>query len=359
MKSIQTITATLVVATLFTCVSSADWSPQCYSAVKWTAPDQGKNTIAYTSAQGITRVPMAYHGGVDWNESGSISEKNIENFTSWVNEYLPPDYCGPVVMDYEKPWREDLRDASIQPERLQQILSVFIKGIQVAREALPRAQWGYWGMPLLKNTSTRWQEQGLSLDSLTSQCSALYPDIYDSNPSNPLLEQTKEHITRVLEMAGGRIPVYVFVSPRFSGQGGDRSQFIPHDVFLKKVNAAMQAAWVDDQGVQHRIQGVIFWDSYKFTEESGWGDLDQKHTYYFRLLQALKLAWEKSMKDVQVDSGPTDSPSCRYALSEPQNSGDTIPARSNKNNTNRNEEIPRMENERVPSGRIRSNRIRE
>ncbi len=360
MKSIQLLTATLVVATLFTCVSSADWSPQCYNAVKWTAPDQGQNTIAYTSAQGITRVPMAYHGGVDWNESGSISEKNIEHFTSWVNEYLPPDYCGPVVMDYEKPWRKELSDASIQPERLQKILTVFIKGVQVAREALPRAQWGYWGMPLLKNTRTRWQEQGLSLDSLTSQCSALYPDIYDCNPSNLYLERTKEHITRVLEIAGGRIPVYVFVSPRFSGQGGDRSQFVPHDVFLKRVNAAMQAVWVNDQGVQHKIQGLILWDSYGFSPESEWADLDQKHKYYFELLNALTQAWKKESNAVLIETGLSPVGRCQYALPEPANSATTLDqSRQKLVEEKQTRVLPDMQSDPAGSIRIRSNRIKE
>lgn len=359
MKLINIPTLTIFFVAQLTAASFSDWNPTCYNAVKWTSQNQGQETIAFTSAAGITRVPMAYHGGVDWNESGSISQKNIEHFSTWVEETLPPDYCGPVVMDYERPWRKELSSVSIQPERLQEILSVYVEGVKVARGTRPNAQWGYWGLPMLRNTGKAWKEQGLSLEQLSSQCLALYPDIYDTNPSQPQLVQTKQHVTSVLALASGRIPVYVFVSPRFSGQGGDHSQFVPHDVFLKQVNAAMRAVWMDEQGIQHRIQGVIFWDTYKFTEESGWEDLDKKHTYYFRLLQALMKAWEKSMNGIQVNTSQINSPSCVYALSEPRNSGDTIPTLKEKDSMNRNGEVPIMENERVPSGRIRSNRIRE
>ena len=118
--------------------------------------------------------------------------------------------------------------------------------------------------------------------------------------SAPLIEK---HISKVLELAGGRIPVYVFVSPRFTGQGGDHSFFVPNDVFLKQTNAAMKAVWVDEDGVQHKIQGLILWDTYKFSPESDWKELDQKHKYYFELLQALVTAWEVEMQGTEVITG--------------------------------------------------------
>ncbi|MBC8200844.1 MAG: hypothetical protein H8E86_02265 [Planctomycetes bacterium] len=343
------------------CSALADWDPQVYNAIKWTAPNQGTDTIAYTSAQGITRLPMAYHGGVDRDESGEISQKNIERFTSWVQETLPADYCGPVVMDYENPWWNELNAPSISIERLQEILSVYAEGLRVAKGTLPQAQWGYWGIPTLRNTSEKWRSQGLSLAQLISQCNALYPDIYDSTPGSSQTKSTTEHISKVLELANGEIPVYIYTFPRFTGQGGDHSLFIPDKEFLAQVNAAMRAVWVDANNVQHRIQGIIVWDSYKYSDSTKWGELDKKHKYYFELLQALTAAWKKAMQGVDVQTSIGGNPLCQYALSEPQNSGATL-----ENQVGATEELPQklsdvplIENDRISGSRIRNNRVTE
>ena len=329
----------------------ADWNPSVYNAIKWTAENQGKDTIAYTTHEGITRIPMVYHGGVDTNSSGEITNRDKANFATWVQENLPLDYCGPVVMDYEQPWWKELSSKSLSPELLQEILSVYREGVDVATQILPNAQWGYWGLPLLRHTGRVWEEQGLSLLPLTTHCIALYPDIYDDSRGTEHTERTKKHITKVLELAHGDIPVYVFVSPRFTREGGDRTWFVPDDVFLRRVNAAMQAVWIDENGAKHKIQGVILWDTYSFTQESEWDELDQKHKYYFELLQALIQAWRKSMVGIQISDIHSSSPFCQYGLPEPRNSGDTIS--STQPNTE-NREIPKIENDRVPSGRIQS-----
>ena len=340
----------------------AEWSPKVYNAIKWTERNQGQLTIAYTTMEGITRVPLVYNGGIDRNASGDYSNREMELFAQWVRGQLPSDYCGPMVIDYEQPWRKSLSGRILSPERLQEILSVYIDGIHFAQGILPSAQWGYWGMPLLRNTGKGWQEQNLSLQPLTSQCTALYPDIYDDNRGNEQCKRTKTHISKVLELAQGQIPVYVFVSPRFAGEGGNHSHFVPDDVFLRRVNAAMQAVWVDESGLQHRIQGVILWDTYSFSTETEWEALDQKHKYYFELLQALVNAWKKSMGEVQVDVGLSGASVCEYGLPEPRNSGDTLAVNVTIDAQRRDErmkEFPQVENERIPSGRVPNNRTIE
>jgi hypothetical protein len=342
-------------------VCPAEWSPMVYNGIKWTAENQGQSTITYTTFEGITRVPIAYHGGVDTNGTGEITNRNIETFTRWGETELPSNYAGPVVLDYEQPWWKELAAKTIAPERLQEILSVYKEGVNIATRLFPNAQWGYWGLPMLRNTSNAWEAQGLSFDALTEKCSAMYPDIYDSNPNNQRLDQTKFHIEKVLAAAAGQIPVYVFASPRFTGQHSDHSQFVPDDVFLKQVNAALQAVWVDSNGMQHRVQGVILWDTYKFSDETEWEDLDKKHTRYFELLVALTKAWSKSMKDVPVSTNLVSEYDSKFGLPEPQNSGDLLQIHraSNNETTGHNREIPQKEHDRVDSDRVPSNRIRE
>ncbi len=360
-------TRTLTVFTLFSvCLLQlplhGDWQPIVYNGIKWTFQNQGQNTIRYTTNQGITRVPTALHGGVDRNSSGDISNRNIEQFTKWVKKTLPENYCGPVVLDYEEPWWPELSAKTILPQRLQEILSVYEEGIEVSKNILPNAQWGYWGLPLRRNTSSAWLNQGLSLKSLISTSAALYPNIYDGSRGNEQTKQTELFINAVLKEAGGNIPVYVYVSPRYAGEGGDNSYFVPDDIFLRNVNAAMRSVWVDDFGVQHRIKGIIFWDSYGFSQEAEWNNLDQKHKHYFELLQALVKAWKKEMTGTRVDVGLPSS-ACQFGLPEPANSRSAIDDaplnEASEGSIENTHELPTRETLRVPSGRVEDNRIVE
>jgi hypothetical protein len=336
------------------------WSPHVYNAIKWTAANQDQQTIAYTTSQGITRVPIAYHGGVDWDESGDITAHDIERFSRWAKLNLPTDYCGPVLLDYERPWWKELGARSITHDRLQEIMNVYIQGINVAQGLSPTSQWGYWGLPLLRNTGKKWQEQQLTMEPLISQCSALFPDVYDGNRDGDSSNLAERHISKVLEFAKGRMPVYVFVSIRYTGQGGDHSYFIPHDVFLKQANAAMKAVWVDAVGVQHKIQGLILWDSYGFSPESEWADLDQKHKYYFELLNALTQAWKKESNAVLIETGVSPVGRCQYALPEPANSATTLDQSTQKLvEEEQTRVLPDMQSGPVGSDRIRGNRIKE
>lgn len=358
MKKHTLIFSTCITIALIITPMKGDWNPTIFNAIKWSEQNQGEKTINYTTQMGITRVILAYHGGVDMNASGEITEQNKDRFASWVHERLPQYYCGPVVLDYEEPWWSELSARTILPARLQEILDVYIQGVEAAKEILPTAQWGYWGLPLLRNTSKKWTELGLSLEPLVSACSALYPDIYDGNRGNDNSNLAKNHIESVLQMAAGRMPVYVFVTPRFTGEGGDHSHFMPDDVFLRHVNGAMKAVWVDEIGQQHKIAGVILWDTYKFTDSVGWVELDRQHTYYFKLLQALIDAWKSTFVGTNVDVG-IKNPACQFGLAEPLNSGDTIyPSTSGSSNTqDRIREQPTIENDRIPSGRVPDNRL--
>jgi len=302
--------------------------------------------------RGITQVPMAYHGGVDTDASGSISEKNIKQFTKWTEEFLPEDYCGPVVIDYEQPWWNELRAKTIHPERLREILSIYIEGVRIARGLRSTAGWGYWGFPATRNTSSDWLEQGHSTESLIKQCRALYPEVYDCSRSVNRTVQVQNHITTVLSQAAGRIPVYVFVSPRYCGENKDRSFFIPDDDFIRQVNAAMRATWMDHNNQEHRIKGLILWDAYGYTPESDWVSLDLKHRHYLELLVALVNAWDKEMSGVEVITEPLYSENCQEGLAEPTNSSEAIYDKSKTMKESDSVQSDKVKDNRVPSRRL-------
>ncbi|HIB51357.1 MAG TPA: hypothetical protein EYO40_08845 [Phycisphaerales bacterium] len=184
----------------------------------------------------------------------------------------------------------------------------------------------------------------------------MYPEVYDCSKGEDLSKQVERHISTVLKEAAGNVPVYVFVSPRYCGENGDRSNFIPDKEFLRQANAALKACWIDANGVQHRIKGIILWDTYGYTESSAWLELDQKHQRHFELLQALVLAWKKSMAGTVVVVEPESSVPCKYGLAEPRNSAATLDVKTTKEQealqNEKRVDGDRVKNERVPSGRV-------
>ena len=117
----------------------------------------------------------------------------------------------------------------------------------------------------------------------------------------------------------------------------------------------MQASWSDESGTLHKIQGVVLWDTYNFSHETEWDELDEKHTYYFELLQALVSAWTEASQGISVDTCMNEMQVCQFGLPEPKNSADVLPQWSQMRGKP-NEEVLQIENERVPSGRVPSHR---
>ncbi|MEE2819857.1 MAG: hypothetical protein VX615_04515 [Planctomycetota bacterium] len=329
------------------------WKPEIYNCIKWTEPNQGAETIAYTKAQGITRVPIAYHGGVDTNASGKISQENIQQFSKWVNRTIPIGYEGPIVLDYEAPWWLELRAKTISKTRLNEICAVYEEGLEVAKSLRPNAQWGYWGLPSGRHTNPEWLNQGLSLSTILNGSNAIYPEVYDCNKNATAYGKVQDHIETALEQTGGKQPVYVYVSPRYCGENGDRSHFVPDDDFLHHVNAALQASWTNAKGKVYKVQGIILWDAYGYSPREEWSDLDMKHTKYFELLVALSNAWKESTKDAVIKTGNEEHPLRKYGLHKTLNSSDTLDAPLSKPEKHVNKNKPELTpSERIPSGRI-------
>ena len=49
-------------------------SPLVHDAIKYSADGQGEATRRTLERLGIPTIPAAYHGGVDWNQDGTITE---------------------------------------------------------------------------------------------------------------------------------------------------------------------------------------------------------------------------------------------------------------------------------------------
>ena len=114
-------------------VERSSWNPQVLNGIKWTAPNQDVQTLQYLKDCGVLRLPIKDYGGVDSNTDGQIEGREIESFRKWVEMNIPSTYTGPIVMDYEKPWWTELRGASITPKRLIELMTPYVKGLQVAK----------------------------------------------------------------------------------------------------------------------------------------------------------------------------------------------------------------------------------
>ena len=142
--------------------------------------------------------------------------------------------------------------------------------------------------------------------------------------------------------------MYAFVTPRYCGEGGDRSLFVPDEIFLQRANTALKSYWTDEDGKQHRIKGLVLWDAYGYTPEEEWGELDEIHKHYFELLQALVSAWSESMQGTDVVVDPSTYADSQQGLPEPINSGINLDIPQDKQSV----EGDRPDDNRVPSGRL-------
>jgi hypothetical protein len=340
----------------------ADWDPVVLNGIKWSSTSQGSETIRYADSVGIQRIPIKYHGGIDSNTDGVIEPREITTFSNWVTRYIPDDYAGPIVFDYEKPWWEYLMAKTISSEKLEELIGVYNQGLAIAKSIRPKAEWGYFGLPIIKNTSKTWLDQGLSLQPIADRCNGMYPSIYDCRPNRDITWRVKQHIEIILKQSGGTKPVYVFVSPRYCGNHNKHGDFIPDEIFLRQANAAMKATWTDEAGVKHKINGVVLWDAYASIPQEEWGLADMKHTRYLQLLEALVQAWRKESVGLTISSleNHTAILNNRFTGYEFSNLINREVQKNNiTNETLQEGEIPEIENDRIESGRVHGNRVRE
>ena len=266
--------------------SEPESAPVLYDTIKYSAQGQGATTRKTLDRLGIPTIPIAYHGGVDWNQDGEITPDDRRLFRKWVDATIPVNATGPAVMDYEQPWWDELSARTLEPEKLESILKIYIDGLAEAKSIRPKLQWGYWGLPTMRNVSKGWSDQGLSVEPLMNASGAIYPSAYDCNPDLNS-EEFKRHIERVLEANRGERPVIVFLNLRFCGQNKDRTKFIPIDELLENAHAVLEATWTDPEGTVHRIDGITLWDAYIWSEEEDWPALDRLHSEAFSKLHSL------------------------------------------------------------------------
>ncbi|MEE2912805.1 MAG: hypothetical protein VX436_03275 [Planctomycetota bacterium] len=251
--------------------------------------DQGAKTKAWTAENGIEVQPMVYNGGVDWYADNEYSDDDKLRFKNWIDENIPEDYTGPICLDMEGEWWSKF-DTSSQAA-MDVVIDFYIEGLEYAQSLRPNAQIGYWGLP--KKSHTKATSTTASVVRLLKASTALFPDVYDFNPTGNGANRLRDHVATAIGMVEGQVPVYVQASPRYKLQGGQYDNLHTVEEFMHdQVDAALAAVWTDANGTEHRIAGISIWDAYVYfwwytnnwtsldqeTQKAMWDELDAYHT---------------------------------------------------------------------------------
>ena len=244
--------------------------------------NQGEFTQAWTQENNVAVQPMVY-GSVDWDHDNTLTEEDKANFIIWLDEYVPADYDGPLCLDLEGQYWATL-DTTNQSV-MDTVLDVYIEQLKVAQSLRPNAKIGFWGLPKKSHTDSSFNTA--SIDRLLSECTALFPDVYEWNPGGNDSARLQLHVERAIAMVNGEIPVYAQTSPRYKTTStGPRLIHNTAEFMRDQVQSSLNAAWTDADGKEHRVQGVSFWDAYTYvaTYTEGWSEMS---------MDERKAAWDE------------------------------------------------------------------
>ena len=238
-----------------------------------TELNQGAQVKAWAAENSVAVQPMVYNGAVDWYADNEYSDDDKLRFKNWIDEgdwWSQFDTSSQAAMDV--------------------VIDFYIEGLEYAQSLRPNAKIGYWGLP--KKSHTKETSTTASVVRLLEASTALFPDVYDHNPTGNGSVRLQRHIETTIEMVQGQVPVYVQASPRYKLQGGQYDQLHTVEEFMRdQVDAALAAVWTDADGTEHRITGISMWDAYVYywwytenwttldssTQKAMWDELDAYH----------------------------------------------------------------------------------
>ena len=260
--------------------------------------NQGEQAKSWTQANGIAVQPMVYNGGVDWYVDGEYCDDDKRRFNEWLDANVPADYEGPICLDMEAQWWP-LFETSSQVV-MDTIVDYYIEGLEYAQAQRPNAKFGYWGLP--KKSHTKVTSTTADVSRLLQASTALFPDVYDFNPTGNGAARLQLHIETTMKMVDGKVPVYVQASPRYKDTNNEYTMLHTVEEFMHdQVDAALAAVYTDEDGKEHRISGVALWDAYVYfwwytenwtlltsdTQKAMWDELD---AYHVTLLEEMKMS---------------------------------------------------------------------
>ena len=300
--------------------------------------DQGAKTKAWTAENGIAVQPMVYNGAVDWYADNEYSDDDKLRFKNWIDENISEDYTGPICLDMEGDWWSQF-DTSSQAA-MDVVIDFYIEGLEYAQSLRPNAKIGYWGLP--KKSHTKATSTTASVVRLLQASTAIFPDVYDHNPTGNGANRLRDHVATAIEMVEGQVPVYVQASPRYKLQGGQYDNLHTVEEFMHdQVDAALAAVWTDAEGTEHRIAGISMWDAYVYfwwytnnwtsldreTQKAMWDELD---AYHVELLGHMKTSVDAAYAEAVARTEEANQTEEETTTEQTQNETEEVDSTNNQ-----------------------------
>ena len=288
--------------------------------------NQGEHAQAWCADNDVEVLPMVY-GAVDWDHNNILTDEDKENFVAWLDATVPADYAGAICLDLEGQWW-GLLDSSNQFV-VDATIDFYMSNLEYAQELRPNAKIGFWGFP--KKTHTNPNSTTASVERLVNACTALFPDVYENNPGNSDAFRLNRHVNTCLEWSKGEKPVYVHASPRYKLNSEGYRHFHSREEFISdQVQPAIDAAWTDADGKEHKVAGVALWDAYTYirmytegySQLSGeerkelWNELDLMHVEYLSDMKAVVDVAAEAFNQAQADADAQEQQEAEEAAQE-------------------------------------------
>jgi hypothetical protein len=237
------------------------------------------------------------------------TSEDLASFEAWLDENVPEDYTGPVVLDMEGGWWAEMSVAN--PEQMEGILDFFIQGLEYASAMRPNAKFGYWGLPKKHMTTDHYT--GPSMARLLQASGAIFPDSYETCPGHDDSNRLRRHVERCIELVQGEVPVYVQMCPRFRDEESGQWRYYFHDdEFLRdQGRASLDARWVDASGRTHRVAGIAIWDCYNYAKlyHDDWSSLnDDEIIELWDEIDFIHAGLYRSLKDLATEYAVEGAP---------------------------------------------------
>lgn len=204
---------------------------------------------------------ILYQGAIDPDNNGMFEHE--AKFKAAINQLVPPDYTGPVVLEWKGKGLEGLMappDSVAHARALEQYLQV----LKLAQQMRPNAQFGFDGLPMSRHSdrNNQWLAMNEALKPIYDQSNCLFPTVYDlySDKETPRQSQeqdvdyVRECVSLAIRFARGK-PVYACIAARWHNSNPDWGFMrIPEEEFKEHIGAIFDAQHNGD-----RADGVIWW----------------------------------------------------------------------------------------------------
>jgi hypothetical protein len=222
------------------------------------------------------RIERAYNltqWAVDPNDD--VIFEGANHMTRCINQVIPRTYAGLLSIDWEFEMTERLRMPPDSPEFIA-ARTELIKALRAAKAARPRAQVGYYGLPLREywNMDDDWKARSRALLPLFREADWIGPSIYALyvDTVQRKVDRQDQYITTNMNLAlelaklAGDKPVYVFINHRIQGGNRDFKDHLVSDAqFARELETILE---VTRDGTT--AAGIIWWSGdYYFTQEKG------------------------------------------------------------------------------------------